>query len=158
MYPILLIGLKLVIVGLGVFAVPEIVALLRQDKSISRDSVLGGGWLEGIKDWWRNKLLSTRCAIIGVIVGIIPGLGGSVVDWIAYGHTVQTTKDKSNFGSGEIRGVIGPESSNNAKEGGGLVPTLIFGIPGSGSMAVFIGAVALLGSGDLEVGPQNAVR
>ena len=152
--PYLADGLKLVIVGLGVFAVPEIVALLRQDKSISRDSVLGGGWLEGIKDWWRNKLLSTRCAIIGVIVGIIPGLGGSVVDWIAYGHTVQTTKDKSNFGSGEIRGVIGPESSNNAKEGGGLVPTLIFGIPGSGSMAVFIGAVALLGSGDLEVGPQ----
>ncbi len=99
-------------------------------------------------------MLSVRCAIIGVIVGVIPGLGGSVVDWIAYGHTVQTTKDKSNFGSGEIRGIIGPESSNNAKEGGGLVPTLIFGIPGSGSMAVFIGAVALLGSGDLEVGPQ----
>ena len=56
------------------------------------------------------------------------------------------------FGSGEIRGVIGPESSNNAKEGGGLVPTLLFGIPGSGSMAIFIGALALLGSGELEVG------
>jgi len=153
-FPYLIDGLKLVIVGLGIFAVPEIVALLRQDRSISREAVLGGGWLEGVKDWWRNKLLSVRCAIIGVIVGVIPGLGGSVVDWIAYGHTVQTTKDKSNFGSGEIRGVIGPESSNNAKEGGGLVPTLIFGIPGSGSMAVFIGAVALLGSGDLEVGPQ----
>ena len=46
--------------------------------------------------------------------------GGSVVDWIAYGHAVQTTKDKSKFGAGEIRGVIGPESSNNAKEGEGL--------------------------------------
>jgi hypothetical protein len=86
-------------------------------------------------------------------VGVIPGLGGSVVDWIAYGHSVQTTKDKSQFGSGEIRGVVGPESSNNAKEGGGLVPTLLFGIPGSGSMAIFIGAIALLGSGDIEVGP-----
>jgi hypothetical protein len=52
-----------------------------------------------------------------------------------------------------VRGVIGPESSNNAKEGGGLVPTLLFGIPGSGSMAIFIGAVALLGSGEIEVGP-----
>jgi putative tricarboxylic transport membrane protein len=87
------------------------------------------------------------------VVGVIPGLGGSVVDWIAYGHTVQTTKNKENFSKGEIRGVIGPESSNNAKEGGGLVPTLLFGIPGSGSMAIFIGAVALLGSGDIEVGP-----
>ena len=86
--------------------------------------------------------------------GSSPGLGGSVVDWIAYGHTVQTTKDKSRFGSGEIRGVIGPESSNNAKEGGGLVPTLLFGIPGSGSMAIFIGAIALLGSGNIEVGPS----
>ena len=152
--PYLIDGLKLVIVGLGIFAVPEIVALLRQDRSIAKGAQLGAGWAQGVRDWWRNKMLSIRCAIIGVIVGIIPGLGGSVVDWIAYGHTVQTTKDKSTFGSGEIRGVIGPESSNNAKEGGGLVPTLIFGIPGSGSMAVFIGAVALLGSGDLEVGPQ----
>ncbi len=87
-----------------------------------------------------------------MVVGIIPGLGGSAVDWIAYGHTVQSTKDKqARFGDGDIRGVIGPESSNNAKEGGGLVPTLVFGIPGSGSMAIFIGGLALLG---YEAGPQ----
>jgi TctA family transporter len=151
--PYLTDGLKLVIVGLGIFAVPEIVSLLRQDTSIAKDANLGAGWLDGVKDWFANIWLSIRCSIIGVVVGVIPGLGGSVVDWIAYGHTVQTTKDKSNFGKGEVRGVIGPESSNNAKEGGGLVPTLLFGIPGSGSMAIFIGAVALLGSGDIEVGP-----
>ena len=143
--PYLMDGLKLVIVGLGIFAIPEIVALLRQDKAISDRNQLGGGWLQGIKDWWANIWLSIRCSLIGVTVGVIPGLGGSVVDWIAYGHAVQTTKDKSGFGSGEVRGVIGPESSNNAKEGGGLVPTLIFGIPGSGSMAVFLGGIALLG-------------
>jgi hypothetical protein len=107
-----------------------------------------------VRDWFANIWLSVRCSIIGVAVGVIPGLGGSVVDWIAYGHAVQTTKDKSKFGKGEIRGIVGPESSNNAKEGGGLVPTLLFGIPGSGSMAIFIGAVALLGSGDIEVGPS----
>lgn len=152
--PYLTDGLKLVIVGLGIFAIPEIVSLLRQDRAISKSATLGAGWLEGVKDWWANIWLSIRCSIIGVVVGIIPGLGGSVVDWIAYGHSVQTTKDKSNFGSGEVRGVIGPESSNNAKEGGGLVPTLLFGIPGSGSMAIFIGAVALLGSGSIEVGPS----
>ena len=145
-------GLKLVIVGLGIFAVPEIVALLRKDKAIAEEATLGSGWLDGVKDWWQHKWLSIRCALIGVVVGVIPGLGGSVVDWIAYGHTVQTTKDKAAFGKGDVRGVIGPESSNNAKEGGGLVPTLLFGIPGSGSMAIFIGALALLGSGELEVG------
>jgi len=151
-YPYLVDGLKLVIVGLGIFAVPEIVALLRKDQAIAERTPLGAGWLLGVKDWWQNKWLSMRCALIGVVVGVIPGLGGSVVDWIAYGHTVQTTKDKSKFGQGEIRGVVGPESSNNAKEGGGLVPTLLFGIPGSGSMAIFIGALSLLGSGELEVG------
>ena len=154
MYQYLGDGFALVIVGLGIFAVPEIVALLRQDRAISDRSPLGGGWLVGVKDWFANIWLSVRCSIIGVIVGVIPGLGGSVVDWIAYGHSVQTTKDRSNFGSGEIRGVIGPESSNNAKEGGGLVPTLLFGIPGSGSMAIFIGGIALLGSGQIEVGPS----
>ena len=151
--PYLTDGLKLVIVGLGIFAIPEIISLLRQDSSIAKGATLGGGWMDGIRDWVANKWLSVRCSIIGVVVGIVPGLGGSVVDWIAYGHTVQTTKDKSKFGKGEVRGVIGPESSNNAKEGGGLVPTLLFGIPGSGSMAIFIGAIALLGSGDIEVGP-----
>ncbi len=151
--PYLTDGLKLVIVGLGIFAVPEIISLLRQDRSIAKGAQLGGGWLDGVRDWFANIWLSVRCSVIGVVVGVIPGLGGSVVDWIAYGHAVQTTKDKSNFGKGEVRGVIGPESSNNAKEGGGLVPTLLFGIPGSGSMAIFIGAVALLGSGSIEVGP-----
>ena len=150
-YPYLYDGLKLVIVGLGIFAIPEIVALLRQGTAIAGDAKLGAGWRVGIRDWWMNRWLSLRCSVIGVLVGVIPGLGGSVVDWIAYGHTVQSTKDKSQFGKGDIRGVIGPESSNNAKEGGGLVPTLLFGIPGSGSMAIFIGGMALLG---YEAGPR----
>ncbi|MEO1602872.1 MAG: tripartite tricarboxylate transporter permease, partial [Pseudomonadota bacterium] len=144
-------GFTLVVIGLGIFAIPEIVALLRQDRAISEDAKLGAGWWDGVADWWRNKWLSLRCAAIGVVVGVIPGLGGSVVDWIAYGHAVQTTRDRAKFGKGEIRGIIGPESSNNAKEGGGLVPTLLFGIPGSGSMAVFIGGMILLG---YEAGPQ----
>ncbi|MCP4790964.1 MAG: tripartite tricarboxylate transporter permease [Gammaproteobacteria bacterium] len=144
-------GLALVIVGLGIFAIPEIITLLRQDKPIAKGAVLGNGWRQGMQDWWLNKWLSLRCSFLGVVIGVIPGLGGSVVDWIAYGHTVQTVKDTSDFGKGDIRGVIGPESSNNAKEGGGLVPTLLFGIPGSGSMAVFIGGLILLG---YEAGPQ----
>lgn len=151
--PYLTDGLKLVIVGLGIFAIPEIISLLRQDRAIAKEQALGAGWLDGVRDWFANIWLSVRCSIIGVVVGVIPGLGGSVVDWIAYGHTVQTSKDKSEFGKGDVRGIIGPESSNNAKEGGGLVPTLLFGIPGSGSMAIFIGAIALLGSGQIEVGP-----
>ncbi|MEY3005228.1 MAG: hypothetical protein RLZZ491_2404 [Pseudomonadota bacterium] len=143
--PYLVDGLQLVIVGLGIYAIPEVVSLLRQDRAIAKSGMLGAGWSDGVRDWWANKWLSTKCAAIGVTVGVIPGLGGSVVDWIAYGYAVQTSKNRENYGQGDIRGVIAPESSNNAKEGGGLVPTLIFGIPGSGSMAVFLGGLALLG-------------
>ncbi|KUI97209.1 tripartite tricarboxylate transporter permease [Vibrio sp. MEBiC08052] len=143
-------GIPLVVVGLGIFALPEIIDLLRQNKPIANASKLGSGWLQGVKDFFIHKWLALRCSVIGCIIGALPGLGGSVVDWIAYGHAVQTTKDKPNFGHGDVRGVIAPESSNNAKEGGGLVPTLLFGIPGSGSMAVFLGGMVLVG---LEPGP-----
>ena len=150
-FPYLVDGFQLVIVGLGIYAIPEIVSLLRRDKPIASGGQLGDGWIQGVRDWWEHKWLSLRCAVIGVVVGVIPGLGGSVVDWLAYGSAVQTAKDRSKFGQGDIRGVVAPESSNNAKEGGGLVPTLIFGIPGSGSMAIFLGGLALL---NLTPGPQ----
>jgi hypothetical protein len=112
---------------------------------------LGKGWTQGIRDWARNWFLSLRCAAVGCTVGVIPGLGGSVVDWIAYGHAVQTTKDTSEFGKGDIRGVIAPESANNAMTGGAMLPTILFGIPGSGAMAVFLGCMVLIG---IEPGPS----
>lgn len=144
-------GMKLVIVGLGVFALPEIVDLLAKNRRIASRASLGTGWMQGLRDLWIHKWIVARCAPLGSLIGAIPGLGGSVVDWVAYGHVVQTAKDKSRFGKGDIRGVIAPESANNAKEGGGLVPTLLFGIPGSGSMAVFLGGLTILG---IEAGPN----
>lgn len=143
-------GLKLVIIGLAIFAVPEIAELLAKGKSISERKLLGSGWLQGLRDTWLHKWIVARCAGIGCIIGALPGLGGSVVDWIAYGHVIQSAKDREQFGKGDVRGVIAPESANNAKEGGGLIPTLLFGIPGSGSMAIFLGGLTLVG---LEPGP-----
>ncbi|MCY4564044.1 MAG: tripartite tricarboxylate transporter permease, partial [Gammaproteobacteria bacterium] len=143
-------GLPLVIVGTGLFAFPEITELLRRNRPIAAGRMLAADWFEGIRDVFRHWLLCLRCAGLGTLIGAIPGLGGTVVDWIAYGHVVQTAKDKSRFGKGDIRGVLAPESANNAKEGGGLVPTLLFGIPGSGAMAVFLGGMVLLG---IEAGP-----
>jgi len=138
--------LPLVVVGLAMFATPEIIDLLRRQSTISRTGKLGGaGWAQGARDWWRNKWLSLRCAAIGCIVGALPGLGGSVVDWISYGHAVQTTRNKARYGGGDVRGVVAPESANNAKEGGALVPTILLGIPGSGSMAILLGGLILIG-------------
>lgn len=144
-------GIPLVIIGLGLFAVPEIVELLRRDRSISDRTTLGAGWFDGIRDVMRNWWLTLRCSGIGAMIGAIPGLGGTVVDWIAYGHAVQTVRKDPKFGQGDVRGVIAPESANNAKEGGGLLPTLLFGIPGGGAMAVFLGGMVLLG---IQPGPS----
>ncbi|HET6467899.1 MAG TPA: tripartite tricarboxylate transporter permease [Geminicoccaceae bacterium] len=138
-------GLPLVVVAMGVFAIPEIIDLLKRGTAIAEHYEIGGGWAKGFVDVLRNRWLVLRCSGLGCVIGALPGLGGSVVDWIAYSHALQTTRDRSNFGKGEIRGVIGPESSNNACQGGALVPTLLFGIPGSGSMAVFLGGMILIG-------------
>src|SRR3546814_5390667 len=110
--------------------------LLAQRTQIAQGAKLTGSRLDGIRVALRHKWLIVRSSALGAALGILPGIGGSVIDWIAYGVTKQTVRDNENFGKGDIRGVIGPESANNAKEGGALVPTLIFGIPGSGTTAM----------------------
>jgi TctA family transporter len=82
---------------------------------------------------------------MGVIVGIIPGLGGDVAAWLCYGHAAQSSDHPEKFGKGAVEGVIGPEAANNSKEGGSLVPTLFLGIPGSSGMAIFLIALVPLG-------------
>jgi putative tricarboxylic transport membrane protein len=149
--PYLYDGLPIVAVTLGLFAFPEMVDLLRQKRSIAATGELGKGWLQGLQDVVRERWLVLRSATIGVCVGIIPGIGGAVVDWIAYGQAVQMAKDRQGFGKGDIRGVIAPEAANNAKEGGTLVPTLVFGIPGSATTAVLLGGLILIG---LQPGPR----
>jgi putative tricarboxylic transport membrane protein len=144
-------GLPLVVVALGLFAFPEIVDLLRLNRPIAMANKLGAGWLQGLRDTVRHWFIVLRCSGLGALVGAIPGLGGSVVDWIAYGHVVQTSRDKSKYGSGDIRGVVAPESANNACQGGALMPTLLFGVPGSGSMAILLAGLVLLG---IEPGPS----
>ncbi len=141
-------GLHLVPITLGLFALPELA-----DMAIARRSIAGGakidsrsGQWEGVKDTFRNWWLVLRCAFLGSTLGSIPGIGAAVIDWIAYGHAARTEKgaDKT-FGTGDIRGVLASEGSNNAKEGGALVPTIAFGVPGSASMAILLGAFLILG-------------
>ena len=144
----LLDGLPIVPVVLGLFAIPELMELATRNVNISRvskEQSEGGGMLDGIRDAFRHWWLATRCATIGTYIGILPGLGAAVVDWVAYGHAVQSAKDKSKFGKGDIRGVIAPEAANNAIKGGALIPTIAFGIPGSLGMAILLGALLLVG-------------
>ncbi|WP_226781378.1 tripartite tricarboxylate transporter permease [Oceaniglobus trochenteri] len=140
--------LPLVPVVLGLFALPEIMDLALRNTSIAKGVPDTGGFAQlrqGIGDAFRNWWLAVRCSAIGVYVGMIPGLGGAVVDWIAYGHAVQSSKDNENFGKGDIRGVIAPEAANNAVRGGALIPTVAFGIPGSAMNALLLSALLIQG-------------
>ena len=144
-------GFSLVILALGLFAIPEIIDLLAKGGSIAqRGPGLGGGWMDGVRDTLRNKWLVVRHSLFGVIIGAIPGMGSSIIDWLNYGYVVQTSKDRSQFGKGDVRGVIAPEAANNSREGGVLMPTLLFGVPGSSAMALFLGALLIFG---IQPGP-----
>jgi TctA family transporter len=150
----LLDGLPLVPVTLGLFAMPEMLRLAVRGGTIAQtEKVMLNlrGALEGAKDVVRHWWLWLRCTIIGYIIGIIPGVGASIAIWVAYGHAKQTSKHPETFGTGNVEGVIAPESANNAKEAGALLPTLALGIPGSGEMVIVLLAIMLLG---IRPGPE----
>jgi TctA family transporter len=142
-------GLPITPVLLGLFALPELCDLLIARttiaKEIDKDNIYKGQW-QGVKDCFDNWWLIVRCSWIGGGIGSIPGISASVVDWLAYGHALKTEKGAHlTFGKGDVRGVIASESSNNAKEGGALVPTVAFGVPGSATMAILLGAFLIHG-------------
>ena len=144
-------GLDLVPVLVGIFAIPEILELAARGTSIAGSLPAGRlsrGALEGVKDTFRHFWLTIRCSLIGTFIGIMPGLGGSVAQWMAYGHAAQSARnaeERKGFGAGDVRGVLGPGAANNSKEGGSLIPTVAFGVPGSTAMAILLGGFVLLG-------------
>ena len=152
-------GIKIVPCALALFAIPEMIDLMYKGGSISkvqtRTTAPLHDIIEGSKAVFKHWWLFLRCSIIGTIVGVVPGVGSDVAVWVAYGHAKITSKDPEAFGKGSIEGVIAPESANNAKEGGGLLPTLALGIPGSAAMAILLGAFLVLG---IQPGPRFLVE
>ena len=141
-------GLPIVPMALGLFAIPEIVdlAIARTSIADSGARTTGRSQLIGCRDAFRHWFLVLRCSWIGAALGAVPGIGAAIIDWVAYGHAARTEKGAAgSFGRGDVRGVLASESSNNAKEGGALVPTIAFGVPGSASMALLLGAFLIHG-------------
>ncbi|MBN9275178.1 MAG: tripartite tricarboxylate transporter permease, partial [Mesorhizobium sp.] len=145
-------GLPVSLVFLGLFGLPELASLLLRGSiqgSAERPSY--AGMRQGILDTLREWPLVLRCSAIGSLLGAVPGIGIAVLDWIAYGHASRRPGSGPKFGQGNVRGVIAPESANNAKEGGALIPTIAFGVPGSASMSILLGAFVVHG---LVPGPE----
>lgn len=148
----LLSGIQLVPALVGLFAVAEMLNLVTQGENIAVDEAavgtdieVGSGKWTGMRDVLTHRGIFLRSAIIGTVIGAIPGVGGTAANYIAYFQAVQTSPDPDSYGTGDVRGVIASEAANDAKEGGAYIPTLGFGIPGSSSMAVLFGAFLLHG-------------
>ncbi|MGH7782816.1 MAG: tripartite tricarboxylate transporter permease, partial [Candidatus Binatia bacterium] len=139
-------GIRLVPATLGLFAIPELIDLAVKGTSIAETKIGKlGGVMQGVKDTFHHWKLVLRCSAIGAYIGVIPGMGGAVSQWVAYAHAVQSSPDKERFGKGAVEGVLGPGAANNSTLGGALVPTLAFGVPGSVSTAILLGAFIIQG-------------
>ena len=156
-------GINIVPVVVGLFAIPEIADLVISNTPVAKErlsEMLKEGnrdVAKGMREALRHKWLIARSSLIGVFIGAMPGLGPTPAHWLAYAQARQTEKGAvETFGTGDIRGVIAPESSNNSTDGGVLMPTLIFAIPGSGPMAIVLGFLYIVGvqPGPAMVNPE----
>jgi TctA family transporter len=148
-------GMDIITAVLAMFAIPEMMGLGAAGGSLAqvdKDHATFGmaGVFRGLLDVVKHWGLTIRTSIIGAFIGMIPGLGGDAASWLCYGHAMQSSKNPERFGKGAVEGVIAPETANNSKEGGSLLPTLFFGVPGSSGMAILLGALIMLG---IQPGP-----
>lgn len=152
-------GLPLVPLTLGVFALPELCDLFVARTSVVHIEEMQNNWeglWQGSVDCFTHWWLVMRCSWIGSVIGAIPGISASVIDWLSYAHALRTEKGAtSTFGQGDVRGVIAAESATCSREGGALVPTVVFGVPGSAGMAILLGAFLIQG---LVPGPEMLTK
>lgn len=149
-------GIPLVPFLVGVFAVSELFIYSARGGSTARlsDDARTINWrkqsIQGIMDVVTRPLQSIRAAMVGAGIGLIPGLGGPVASFVSYAVALRRSKHSEQFGHGSPEGLIGSETANDAKDGGALLPTVAFGIPGSPDQAILLGGFILHG---LQPGP-----
>ncbi|MCS0788702.1 tripartite tricarboxylate transporter permease [Cytobacillus firmus] len=138
-------GIEFLIVIIGVYAVGEVFYnFLTIDKVKKEKKRVGRIWFTK-EQWKRSKWPILRSAPLGFIVGVLPGAGGSIASMMSYSSEKQLSKKPEEFGEGAVEGLAAPESSNNAASVGAMIPLLTMGIPGSGTTAVMLGALIMLG-------------
>ncbi|MCG6884715.1 MAG: tripartite tricarboxylate transporter permease [Silicimonas sp.] len=151
-------GVPLLPVLTGIFALAPVLVLAMTGRPVT-DRLSGAMAFSDIRDGvtsvFRNWPVLIRGSVIGTMIGALPGLGGTVASIVSYLSARRASPTPEIFGTGTIIGVIAPESANNAKDGGSLLPTLAFGIPGSAETSVFLGILILHG---IEPGPLMLIE
>lgn len=143
-------GIDFVAALIGMFAFAEMMKLAAKKQIASTDIELGGSIREGISTVFRYPKTTLKSGLIGMGIGMIPGSGATTSTFVAYAEEARSSAKDGRFGEGDPRGVIAPEGANNPTVSGSLIPTLSFGIPGSGSTAVLLGGILMHG---LQPGP-----
>ncbi|WP_353423105.1 tripartite tricarboxylate transporter permease [Staphylococcus xylosus] len=145
-------GIDYIPIMIGAFALGEVFSQITNGnpQNLNANSKLSQGMFK-FKDFFVYKWTALKSAIIGSILGVLPGTGGSIASFVSYGVAMKTDKNPEEFGKGKAEGVVAPETSNNAAAGVSMIPTLILGIPGSPTTAVILAALVLQG---VQPGPQ----
>jgi putative tricarboxylic transport membrane protein len=143
-------GLKVVLLVLGLFAIPQLLAMIDVRRSLQGDAAANTiSFTRLYRSMWRvpweGRQVVTRTSLLGVIIGIIPGIGPSTAAWVGYSIARAKSTQPERMGAGNRDGVLGPESASNACEVGTIIPLLALGIPGSAAAAIMLGALNLVG-------------
>lgn len=154
--PILADGIEFLVVMVGAYGVGEVLSRLEYGfSSKPLDKVANARTqLPSLGEMLRLKGMFLRATLLGHVVGIIPGAGATIASFVSYGVESQFGRRRREMGSGIPEGIVAPQSAATASVGGGLIPLLALGIPGSGATAVILGAFMLHG---IQPGPQIMV-
>lgn len=144
-------GIDFLVVIIGIYALGEVFKSFKSlsDGSQKVQTKFKRIWINK-QDWQRSKWPILRSAPVGFIIGALPGAGGTMASLVCYNNEKQLSKRKEEFGQGAIEGLAAPESANNAASIGAMIPMLSLGVPGSGTTAVMMGALLMLG---IQPGP-----
>jgi putative tricarboxylic transport membrane protein len=145
-------GIDVVSALIGLYCVPVLIELVAAPGQHLQDTgrVASFRLREAAALMGRAKFNLARSSLVGTVVGILPGAGGSIASLVAYSEARRVSPRSANFGKGEPEGVMATESANNATVGGGFIPTLVLGIPGTPPDAIILGALLVQG---IRTGP-----
>jgi TctA family transporter len=147
-------GLHFIPVMIGLFGLSEVLRNLRAGGGLAAPSVrekTRTSFLAALATIWKHKWLVNQSAVVGTVIGALPGAGADIAAWGAYGIAHKTSRSGKEFGTGCEAGVVAPTSANNAAVAGAWIPALVFGVPGDAVTAIVLGAMTMY---DIVPGPQ----
>lgn len=147
-------GVDIIVALIGLFCIPVVLELISTPErhlTYNPDVQQGFRLGEAFGHAWKEKVNMVRSAGIGAFVGALPAAGGTIASLIAYSEARRTARNREDYGKGAPGGIVASEAANNATVGGGFVPTLVLGIPGTPPDAIILGALLVHG---IRIGPD----